>query len=305
MRNANGLSGLNFKHTDKYVQARSEVRALVYVESIYMQNAGVPGAARVGVLRPDLFEGATCVVTGAGTGIGRAIALRLCGLGGRVFGFGRREERLQETQALCVRSGGRFEPIPCDIRDISQVEAAIAQAGASGGVDILVNNAGGQFLAPAAEITARGWASVIDLNLTAIFTLTRAAYPFLKRRGGAVTNISLSSALSGASGLAHSNAARAGVLGLTRTLALEWARDGIRLNCIGPGVVETEEAPAKYGPETMARSAASTPMKRPTQPAEIAELVAFLSSPAAAMITAQFLQIDGRAHTLTVYDAMH
>lgn len=221
-----------------------------------------------------------------------------------MFGLGRRVDRLQETQSLSEGLAGRLSFIPCDVRDVAQAEAAIAEAGAADGIDVLVNNAGGQFLAPAAEITDRGWASVIDLNLTAIFTLTRAAYPFLKRRGGAVTNISLSPALTGASGMAHSNAARAGVLGLTRTLALEWARDGIRLNCIGPGVVETEGAQIKYGLETMARSAARTPMKRPTQPTEIAELVAFLSSPAAAMITAQFLQIDGGAHTLTVYDAM-
>jgi citronellol/citronellal dehydrogenase len=275
-----------------------------YVESIYMQSASIPRDAAVSVLRQDLFKDATCVVTGAGSGIGRAIALRLCALGGRVVGLGRRGERLQQTQELAGDRSGRFEWISCDVRDAAQAQAVIAQVGAPDGIDILVNNAGGQFLAPAAEITANGWASVIDLNLTAIFTLTRAAYPYLSRRGGAVTNISLSPMLSGASGMAHSNAARAGVLGLTRTLALEWARDGVRLNCIGPGVVETEEARAKYGAEVMERSVARTPIKRPTLPAEIAELVAFLSSPAATMITAQFLQIDGGAHTLTVYDDM-
>ncbi|MGE0725471.1 MAG: SDR family NAD(P)-dependent oxidoreductase, partial [Alphaproteobacteria bacterium] len=167
---------------------------------------------------------------------------------------------------------------------------------AEGAIDLLVNNAGGQYFAPATAISARGWQAVIDLNLTAVFNLCKAAQPFLARQGGAIVNISLSGVERGSMGMAHSIAARAGVLGLTRTLALEWAPERIRANCVGPGTVMTRGLEGEADRALLDRLVTATPLGRPTAAEEVAELVAFLASPAGAMITGQLLQIDGGAH---------
>jgi citronellol/citronellal dehydrogenase len=194
----------------------------------------------VHVLRSGVHAGRSAFISGAGSGIGRGIALRLMALGMNVFGTGRRVEARQETARLAEGLAGRFGFEPCNVRDTEAVEALVRKVGDNEGIDLLVNNAGGQFFAPATGISRKGWDAVIDVNLSAVFVVTKAAYPYLKAREGAVVSISLSGVDRGSMGIAHSIAARAGVLGLTRTLALEWARDGIALNCIGPGAVITE-----------------------------------------------------------------
>ena len=248
------------------------------------------------VLRDGLFTGKGAVVSGAGSGIGRAIALRLCALGMEVTGMGRREDPLAETRDLAKDLPGAFHVAPLNVRETEALEAAMAAAGDRHGIDLLVNNAGGQFFAPATDISRRGWDAVIDLNLSAVFSATKAAYPYLKDRRGAVVNISLSGIDRGSMGLAHSVAARAGVLGLTRTLALEWASDGIRLNCLGPGTVVTAGLADEAARQLLDNLVAATPMGRPTSVEEVAELTAFLASPAGALMTGQLIQIDGAAH---------
>jgi citronellol/citronellal dehydrogenase len=250
----------------------------------------------VAVLRPQLFDGRNALVSGAGSGIGRAIALRLVSLGMAVFGVGRRVEMLQETATLAEPLPGSFRFESCNVRDSDAISDLVARVGEEGGLDLLVNNAGGQFFAPATEISRRGWDAVIDLNLNAVFTVTKAAYPYLKRSRGAVVNISLSGVDRGSMGLAHSIAARAGVLGMTRSLALEWAADGIRLNCIGPGTVVTEGLSGEAAKPLLDGLVAATPMGEPTSVEEVAELTAFLASPAGRLMTGQLIQIDGAAH---------
>ncbi len=245
-----------------------------------------------GALRPGLLAGRRCLVTGAGSGIGRAIALRLAALGADVVGLGRRIDALEETGSLAA---GVFRSLSCDVRDSQALAETVDAAAGDHGLDFVVNNAGGQFYAPATAISRRGWDAVIDLNLSAVFSLLSAARPHLVRRRGAVASISLTGIDRGIMGAAHSVAARAGVLGLTRTLALEWAPDGVRLNCVGPGMVFTEN----LDPAARARAEAdmsAIPLSRATDVSEVAELIAFLASDAARMMTGQFLQIDGGAH---------
>jgi citronellol/citronellal dehydrogenase len=248
------------------------------------------------VLRDGLFASQSAFVSGAGSGIGRAIVIRLIELGMSVFGTGRRAEMLEETASLTHGMAGKFSYQACNVRDTEAIEVLIREVGESQGIDLLVNNAGGQFFAPATEISRKGWDAVIDLNLSAVFTVTKAAYPYLKARRGSVASISLSGVDRGSMGLSHSIAARAGVLGLTRSLALEWAKDGIRLNCIGPGTVVTEGLAGEAARPMLERLIAATPMGRPTSLQEVAELVAFLASPAGALMTGQLIQIDGAAH---------
>lgn len=248
------------------------------------------------VFAPGLFAGKSAIVTGAGSGIGRAIALRLVELGMRVAGIGRRSEALEQTACLAEGMEGTFDPVSCNVRESAAAEALVERIGIEHGLDLLVNNAGGQFFAPAVEISRRGWDSVVDLNLTSVFVLTKAAHPFLKVSRGAVVNISLSGVERGSMGLAHSIAARAGVLGLTRTLALEWAGDGIRLNCIGPGTVVTAGFSDETDGSGVARLIEATPLGRATTAEEVAELTGFLASPAGAMMSGQLIQIDGLAH---------
>ncbi|MEQ9244255.1 SDR family oxidoreductase [Roseovarius indicus] len=250
----------------------------------------------VSVLKDGLFKGKGAVVSGAGTGIGRGIVTRLVGLGMDVTGLGRREEPLAETAEAVKEMPGSFSYQSCNVRDIEALEAAIAEAGETHGIDLLVNNAGGQFFAPATEISRRGWDAVIDLNLSAIFTATKAAYPYLKSRRGAVVNMSLSGVERGSMGLAHSIAARSGVLGMTRSLALEWAGDGIRLNCLGPGTVVTSGLSDEAARALLDGLLAATPMHCETSVEEVAELTAFLASPAGRLMTGQLIQIDGGAH---------
>jgi len=250
----------------------------------------------VRVLTPDSFAGRRAIVTGAGTGIGQGIAKRLVELGAHVVGLGRRVDKLEETAAIVAKLPGTFEWTTVDLRDAEAARAALGAA-SEPGLDLLVNNAGGQFYAGIDSLSDRGFRSVVDLNLNAVFTAISACQGALARRGGAIVSISLSGVDRGSVGIGHSSAARAGVLALTRTIALEWAHLGIRANCIGPGAVLTSQLPPLVTTDLTDRVVPTAiPSGRATPIEDIAETVAFLGSPAGRMLTGQLLQVDGGAH---------
>ena len=233
-----------------------------------------------------MLAGRTALVTGAGSGIGRAVSLRLDALGASVVGIGRRAERLAETAAL---AGERFRYEVLNVRD----PEAAAFVRSLGGLDLLVNNAGGQFVAPTEKISRRGFDAVLDLNLTALASLIRAARPGLVERQGRVVNLSLSSPERGIAGLSHSAAARAGVAELTKALAGQWRSDGIRLFCLAPGTVLTAGVGDELPPDVLKHIVRTTPLGRDTSLVEVAEWVAALGAGVADSVSGALIELDG------------
>jgi citronellol/citronellal dehydrogenase len=247
-------------------------------------------------LRPDANAGCVALVTGGGTGIGRATAIELAGTGAEVVICGRREEPLRETADEIERSGGSCLAVPADVRDPDEVERLVDDAlERFGRIELLVNNAGGQFEAPAETISDNGWRAVGRLSLDAAWTVTRtvATRSMIPRKSGLIVFIGFSP-LRGIPGFAHASAARAGVANLASGLALEWSRHGIRSVCIAAGTIETD-ALEQYGQDAVERWRRSVPLGRMGSPEEIASLIAFLATPGGAYITGTTLVVDGGA----------
>jgi NAD(P)-dependent dehydrogenase (short-subunit alcohol dehydrogenase family) len=244
------------------------------------------------LFQPDLLRGQVAVVTGGGSGLGRATALELAALGARVVVCGRRPEPLEETAARA--EGGRVEAQVCDIREEDQVGALVdGVLERHGRIDLLVNNAGGQFMASAEEITPKGFRTVMRLNVEGTWLMTHAvATRAMLERGGKIVNVTLSPH-HGLPGMAHSSAARAAVENLTRVLAIEWARFGIKLVALAAGHFGTEALLTKY-PQPVVESVASTvPLGRLGTEEEFAWLVAYVASPAGDYLSGTVLTIDG------------
>ena len=246
--------------------------------------------------RPDLFAGETVLISGGGSGLGRAMAYAFVRMGANVMICGRRAEKLQETADGIRRHLGKEIALRAmTIRDPAQVEALVAETWQRfGSLDHLVNNGGGQFPQAAIDFSVKGWNAVIDTNLNGTFYMMQAAARGWRDRGrgGSIVNI-VAVINRGIPQLAHTCAARAGVIFLSKSVSTEWAPLGIRVNCLAPGPTETE------GLNVYPRAAAeamrdSTPLKRFGTPMDVAHGTAYLSSSkSGAFITGEVLHVDG------------
>jgi citronellol/citronellal dehydrogenase len=246
------------------------------------------------IFQPGLLDRQVAIVSGGGSGLGRATALELAALGARVVVCGRRQEPLDETAALAEED--RVEARACDIREEDQVEQLVdGVMERHGRIDLLVNNAGGQYMSPAEDITPKGFRTVIRLNVEGTWLMThavatRAMIP--DSRGGKILNVTLSPH-HGLPGMAHSSAARAAVENLTRVLSIEWARFGIRLVALAAGQFATETLRTKYPKPVVEGVAGTVPLGRLGTEEEFAWLVAYLASPAGDFVSGSVLTIDG------------
>ncbi len=247
------------------------------------------------VFREGLLEGRVCVVSGAGAGLGRETALELARLGAAVVGCGRRAEPLAETAELAAGLAGSFAYETLDIREEEPVDAFFDSVlERHGRLDVLVNNAGGQFLSPAEAISPKGFRTVIELNVTGTWLMTHAAATkaFIPNGGGKVISVTLSPH-NGMPGMVHSGAARAAVENMMRTLAVEWARFGIRTAALAAGQFATETLLTKYPQEVVENLSHSVPLGRLGRPEELAWLVAYLASPAGDFHSGATITLDG------------
>jgi NAD(P)-dependent dehydrogenase (short-subunit alcohol dehydrogenase family) len=248
-------------------------------------------------LHAEANAGLCALVTGGGTGIGRATARELARSGAAVAVCGRRPELLEQTQALIEQDGGRCLVVPGDVREPADVERIVdATIERFGAIDVLVNNAGGQFSAPAEEIADGGFKAVERLTVDATWSVTRTVAVrsmIPSGNGGLIVFIGFSP-LRGIPGFAHASAFRAAVANLASGLALEWSRHRIRSVCVAPGSIETEGLDG-YEPADVERWRRSVPLGRLGTADEVASLIAFLATAGGAYITGTTIAVDGGA----------
>ena len=256
--------------------------------------AGPAGRSFRSPLRADANAGRVALVTGGGTGIGRATALQLAASGASVVICGRRPEPLERTRTEIEAAGGTCVALAADVREPDEVERVVAVARERrGAVDGLGNNAGGQFTAPAEEISDNGWRAVHRLNVDAVWSLTRtvATRSMIPRGDGLVVFVGFSPRR-GIPGYAHAVAARAAAGSLATSLAIEWSRHGIRSVCVVPGMIDTEGIES-YGADAVERWRRTIPLGRLGRPEEVGALIAFLASDGGAYVTGATILVDG------------
>jgi NAD(P)-dependent dehydrogenase (short-subunit alcohol dehydrogenase family) len=248
-----------------------------------------------------LFRDQVAVITGGGTGIGLAIATRLGALGARVAIASRNSEHLEAGCAALSGAGIDALAIQLDVRNPEQVDEMVVRTVKHfGSVDILVNNAAGNFICRAEDLSPNGWNAVIGIVLSGTFFCSRAVgqYMIARGRGGSIVNILANYVWTGSPGTIHSAAAKAGVMSMTQTLAVEWARHGIRVNAVAPGPIEASPGAARQlwsTPGAVDRITAMIPAGRWGRPGEVADAVAFLAARGSTFITGEILTVDGGA----------
>jgi NAD(P)-dependent dehydrogenase (short-subunit alcohol dehydrogenase family) len=246
--------------------------------------------------------GKVALITGGGSGIGRAIAESLAADGALVAVCGRRPQPLEETVAACEARGARALAVPTDVRDPDAVQACVDRVVAElGPPELLVNSAAGTFICPAIDLSPNGWRAVVEIVLNGTFFTSRAVALALReaKRGGSILNVVATYAWTGNPGTVHSAAAKAGVLNLTKTLAVEWAPLGIRVNAVCPGVIDTPMLRLMDDPEAgRAYLQSRVPVGRLGGPGEVAAAIAFLLSDEASYTTGAALPVEGGALAL-------
>lgn len=250
------------------------------------------------IFAPGLLNGRTALVTGGGSGLGHAIALEFARLGARVAVLGRRPEPLHEVVGEIEAASGEGLAVQADVRDYDQVAAAVAATtGRFGGLDILVNSAAGNFFCPTEKLSPNGWRTVVDIDLNGTFHCCKAAFAPLAASAyeGRIINIVTMHGPLGWPGQAHAGAAKAGIVSLGRSLAIEWARDRIHVNSISPGPIDGTEGVKRLYEDRDALDLQKrrVALGRLGAPRDIAWAAAYLASPAGDFVTGADLVVDG------------